>query len=319
MRSIAQTALVIMTACVLYACQTNNEAADQKQDILSSKISESQGLKSIEHEQESSGNGLFENREDQVMTDSAGTPGDQQQVPPQKRSPAGGAVTVSRENWDRKIIKTADIRVEVKDNQAFYNNLREKVSAIGGYIASEEQKQNDYSIENSLVIKVPVDQFDDALMGLNSGIISLLEKKVHSQDVTAEMVDTRSRLETKKKVRQRYGELLGHAKNIEEMFTVEKEINQIQEDIEAAGGRLTYLGHSAAYSTINYTYFQVLNASMKDKTDPGFFTKLKDAFATGWSWVAGLFLGLISIWPVWLLIGVLFMVLKRRFAGIKGA
>jgi hypothetical protein len=318
MRSIAQAALVIVTACALHACNARNEAASEQQEITLANVEKeaATAFKPVDAGSGPVANGLFEQKELNTFSDSAGTPGDKQQPPQQKRTTAGGVIAV-RENWDRKIIKTADIRAEVKDNQAFYANLREKVSAIGGYIASEEQKQNDYSIENDLVIKVPVDQFDNALAGLNTGIISLLEKKVRSQDVTAEMVDTRSRLETKKKVRQRYGELLTHAKNVEEMFTVEKEINQIQEDIEAADGRLTYLGHSAAYSTINYTYFQVLNASMKDKDDPGFMTKLKEAFSTGWSWVSGLFLGLISVWPVWLLIGGLFLIVKRRFSRLK--
>jgi len=319
MRSIAQAALVIITACTLPACIANNESAQNEKDIAEVTLNSIAlpDSKAVTSDEEVMVNGLFQEAPANNITfDSAGTPDEKQEPPQQKRS-TSGSITIIKENWDRKIIRTAGIRAEVKDQQAFYDQLRTKVRELGGYIASEEQKQNDYIIENAVVIKVPVDQFDNALAGLNTGIINLAEKKVHSQDVTAEMIDTRSRLETKKRVRQRYSELLGQAKNVEEMFTVEKEINQIQEDIEAAGGRLAYLGHSASYSTINYTYFQVLNASKKDNSDPGFMTQLKDAFGSGGAWLGSLFLGLISVWPLWLLIGLLFFILKKRIPRMK--
>ncbi|PZR23266.1 MAG: hypothetical protein DI535_24290 [Citrobacter freundii] len=319
MRSIAQWALVIIAACTVPACVTHNEPAEEKNQIAAitlTPIVAADSSVSVAIDGETAASDVFQDAPANNTTlDSAGTP-DGKQEPQQKRS-TGGSTIVTKENWDRKIIKTADIRAEVKDQQAFYEQLRTKVRELGGYIASEEQKQTDYSIENAVVIKVPVDQFDNALAGLNTGIISLAEKSVRSQDITAEMVDTRSRLETKKRVRQRYSELLGHAKNVEEMFTVEKEISQIQEDIEAAGGRLAYLGHSAAYSTINYTYFQVLNAAKKDNNEPGFISKLKNSFSSGWAWLSGLFLGLVSVWPLWLLIGLLLFILRKKVPRIK--
>ena len=62
-------------------------------------------------------------------------------------------------------------------------------------------------------------------------------------------VDTRSRLEAKKQVRLRYLDFLKEAKNVEEILNVQSQINGIQEDIEAASGRLDYLNHA---STIKY-------------------------------------------------------------------
>lgn len=244
------------------------------------------------------------------MADSARVP---QQGAAQKIT---GTVPKVKEDWDRRIIRTADLTVEVKDHQAFYASLRQKVRDLGGYIASEDQAQDDYKIQNSLVIKVPVAQFDDALSGLNNGIITITQKKVSSQDVTAEMVDTRSRLESKKKVHKRYTELLSSAKNMEEMFAIEREVNQIQENIEAADGRLNYLGHAAAYSTINLTYFQMLNPVMKENDSPGFGTKLRESFASGWHWIGGILLGLISIWPFLVLVIFLYWFLRKKLGRV---
>jgi hypothetical protein len=118
-------------------------------------------------------------------------------------------------------------------------------------------------------------------------------------------------MEAKKQVRQRYMDLLNQAKNMEEILNVQSEINGIQEEIESAAGRIQYLGHSSAYSTINLTYYQVLNSSAKDNNKPTFGTKITDAFKTGLGWIVDLFIGLVSIWPLFLLTFALVIVYKK--------
>ncbi len=230
------------------------------------------------------------------------TPGDKQKQQPQLGT---------KPDWDKKIIKTASLNLEVKDYNSFYAVLHEKVRAAGGYIAQEEQSQSDYKIENSLTIKVPVDQFDNAVVQLTTSTEKINEKKITSQDVTTEIIDTKSRMEAKRQVRLRYMDLLKQAKNMEEILSVQSEINGIQEEIEAAAGRIEYLGHSSTFSTIHLTYYQILNSSAKDTAGPSLGTKLSSAFKTGWNWIGDLFVGLVSIWPLFLLILTGIIIYKR--------
>lgn len=230
---------------------------------------------------------------------------------PEKKKQPSSTQPVPNPDWDKKIIKTASLNLEVKDYNVFYSSFREKVRSLGGYVAQEEQSQSDYKIENTLVIKVPVDQFDNAVTQLTAGSEKINEKKISSQDVTTEYVDTKSRIEAKKQVRLRYMDLLKQAKNLEEILNVQSEINDIQEEIESAAGRIEYLGHSSAYSTINLTYYQVLNSSAKDNNKPSLGAKIADAFKTGLGWIVDLFVGLVSIWPLFLLIFVLIIFYKR--------
>ena len=237
---------------------------------------------------------------------------------PGKKKQPGQSQPVPNPDWDKKIIKNATLNLEVKDYNSFYKSFREKVRSLGGYVAQEEQTQSDYKIENTLTIKVPVDQFDNALALLTSNVEKINERKISSQDVTAEFVDTKSRMEAKKQVRLRYMDLLKQAKNMEEILSVQSEINGIQEEIESAAGRIEYLGHSSSYSTINLTYYQVLNSSAKDNSKPSFGTKIIDAFKTGLGWIADLFIGLVSIWPLFLLGFALVIVYKKIKAAKPG-
>ncbi len=213
--------------------------------------------------------------------------------------------------WDKKIIKTATLNFEVKDYNDYNSSFREKVKQTGGYIAQEEQSQTDYKIENTLTIKVPVDQFDNSVNLLTGTVEKINEKKITSQDVTTEVVDTKARLEAKKQVRLRYLELLKQARNMEEILSVQSEINDIQEEIESATGRIEYLTHSASFSTIHLTFYQVLNTSAKDSDQPSFGTKLSNAFRNGWNWMGEVLTGFISIWPLLLMIFFAFIVYRK--------
>lgn len=91
---------------------------------------------------------------------------------------------------------------------------------------------------------------------------------------------------------------------MEEILTVQKEINDVQEEIELVNGRINVLSHESAMSTINFTFFQIIDASAKaaGEKEPNFLNKVKTSFANGWYWIGELFIGLISIWPLLLII-----------------
>jgi hypothetical protein len=224
--------------------------------------------------------------------------------------------TAEKIDWDKKIVKTANMNLEVKNYAAFNTKLRETVKQFGGYISQEEQNESAYKIENSLEFKVPVDQFDNAVNALTASGGKIIEKKITSEDVTVEVVDTKSRIEAKKQARLRYLEFLKQAKNMDEVLQVQSEINDIQEELESADGRLTYLNHSSAFSTINLNFFQVLDISAVNEPEPTFMHKVKEAFNNGWQSFAAIFIALVSLWPL-LIVALLAVVLYKRRKGSK--
>lgn len=231
-------------------------------------------------------------------------------LPAQTRKGIAHSSAQANPGWDKKIIRTAGLRLEVKDYNAFNDLLHRNIKEVRGYIATEEQNETAYQIENTVSLKVPVDQFDNAITLLTAGNGKLVEKKITSDDVTTEVIDTRSRMEAKKQVRQRYLGLLGQAKNMDEILQVQHEINDIQEQIEAAAGRMEYLNHSAVFSTINITFYQILDANA-DNPQPSYFHKIKNAFSEGLRWMADLTVGLISLWPLWFGLGVFYWIYRR--------
>ena len=178
---------------------------------------------------------------------------DQNKTEDKKQSDQSATNNTSSDNtdWDKKIIKTASIQLQLEDYKKFNTNIHSSLKNFGAYIADEKQIENDFRIENSVTIKVPVDQFDNLINSFTADGIKVTEKNISSEDVTGEFVDTKARMQSKMAVRDKYLGLLKQAKNMNEILQVQNEINDIQEDIEAADGRINYLQHSSAYSTVN--------------------------------------------------------------------
>lgn len=214
-------------------------------------------------------------------------------------------------DWDKKIIKTATLKLEVKDFKGYNDDIHKTVKQFGGYIAQEQQNLSDEKSETIISIKVPVSQFETMMNQLPGGNGNVLEKNISTEDVTGEVVDTKSRLEAKKQMRLKYLEFLKLSKNMEEVLQVQNEINSIQEEIESAAGRVEFLSHQSSYSTINLTFFQPLAGYKPTKETPSFFTRTSQAFKMGTNWIADLFVALISIWPILLIMAGVYIGWKK--------
>jgi len=211
---------------------------------------------------------------------------------------------------ERKLIKQGSISFETENIEKAKNYIEDKVKFFEGYIAKEysydytEQKQ--YVLE----IKIPNQKFDDFVKSLNNIIVSLDNKDIQVTDVTEEYVDIEARIKTKKTVMQRYTELLKQAKSVAEMLDIEREMGNLQTDIESLEGRLKYLQNQISLSTLNLTFYE------HRTKDFGFWSKILKSIKGGWNGLLWFLVGVMYLWPLWLILfGGLWLLLryiKRR-------
>lgn len=322
MRSLS---LTMPAALLLLLCLSCNNTAQYKR-ASSSQEAKSEVDKAPAYKSDFVANGVTGSSADTAVLAATSDQSDNEQLPAPKSS-SGQHQTLtpntpqqtasSNSDWDKKIVKTANLKLEVKNFRSFNIRLHSAIRQSGGYIAKEEQNQSDYQIENTVTIKVPVDRFEEAMSQLASDSDRLVEKKISTEDVTLQIVDTKSRLETKKEVRDRYLDLLKQARNMKDILAVQNEINDIQEQMEGAAGRIAYLGHAAAYSTINLNFYQVLDAGAKKDTEPSFLDRIKGALGNGWEWISALLVGLIGLWPLWITAGLVWVGVRKWRTSVK--
>jgi len=115
--------------------------------------------------------------------------------------------------------------------------------------------------------------------------------------------------------------LLAQAHNINDIITVQNQLGQITQQIEQLKGQIQYLDHNTAYSTIAVTLVEAGAPVQSASTDSwGFATALNAAahnFVTTVNYVVS---GLGAIGPVVILLGLGYLVWRRRGSpGLKRA
>lgn len=209
----------------------------------------------------------------------------------------------------QKIIKTAYLNYRVEDINESYKKILIIIKKHDAIISSENQENISYRIQNSIIIRVMPEKLDALVTDLSKESIYLNNKRITSDNVTAEFVDAQSRLKTKKEVELRYIELLKKANTIDEILNVERELRVIREEIEAFEGKLKLMNDQVTYSTINLNIYQEIKSSLNP--DDGFFSKIWKAIKGGWKGLQLLLIGLIYLWPLLLGIGIGTYILMR--------
>ena len=237
------------------------------------------------------------------------------QKPMQNKSPQSPAIPPPvPADWDKRIIKDATLQLQVKDPKAMNASVKEAIKLSGAYIASEtETLLSAGQIKDELTIRVPREKFDELVDRICGYGDSILQKNISSTDVTEEFVDTKARISAKEKVKDRYFDFLKQTHTVDEVLKVQEVIGDLQEDIEAATGRVNYIQHQSALSTIHLTYYQLyIPPVIPEQEVPGFFKQLVTGAAEGWQVLQTLLLIMVKIWPLWLTGIIIWLVIRKR-------
>lgn len=228
----------------------------------------------------------------------------------------------------RRIIRTAELSVETDAPEAAVSKLTALADARGGFVISSETsryKDSDgaETVTTTIVFRVPVAAFDDALAtvrGLGSRVSS---EKVTGQDVTEEYVDLEARIRAQRAVEEQYMSILKEAKTIPDILAVQQKLGEVRTEIERAEGRRRFLESQTSLSTITVHVARHIEAV--DASGPGFGRSVTlaghDAVAVGIAIVNGAIRTAGVLLPVGVLIGLpawfLVRALRRRRARMR--
>lgn len=210
---------------------------------------------------------------------------------------------------ESKIIKTADIEFATRDLEKTYARIRKAISAQKGQLQSDDTGKSYNQIYHNLIIRVPSANFEALVNSIGEGVDYFDTKRISQKDVGEEFVDLEARLKAKRKLEERYLQLLTKAKNVEEMLQIERELAKIREEIEAKQGRLKYLQSQVSMSTIALRFYK---EDVAVQAQASFGSKIVNALKGGWNGVLTFFIGMLYIWP-FLLIAALVFYLVRRY------
>jgi len=223
---------------------------------------------------------------------------------------------------DRKVIKTAYIELEVEVGK-FEDTLFELINLAeqnGGFI-SNSQSYSDAEgnlTSGSVTIRIPSNKYNSALNRVKE-MGTVKSTSSSGQDVTQEYTDLESRLRNYKAQEEVLLDLMKQSKKVSDSLEVQRELSNVQEQIEVIKGRMDYLDDLVSFSTIEVYFYEP--EPIKTAADWGFVEALKRGLRGAVNVFNGLVIAIIITTPVWILAGIIIIIVwqiirarKRRRA-----
>ena len=164
----------------------------------------------------------------------------------------------------RKVIKTAQLNIEVEDLNVAQKDVQDYVEAAGGFIASlTVEKTSETRTDAAVVCRVPSDNFRQVYDKIKE-LGDVKHDQLGGQDVTEEYMDLQTRIENKRVELQRLREMFAQAKTVPDLLAVEQRLTEVQGEIEQLQGRMRYLKDQVGYSTITLSLYQLGEAPLEE-------------------------------------------------------
>ncbi|RZT19797.1 uncharacterized protein DUF4349 [Kribbella sp. VKM Ac-2569] len=204
------------------------------------------------------------------------------QAPTEGKSEAAGGGGKEEPAITRAIIKSGSLAVEGEDVSAMRQKAVAAIGSLEGQVASEDTgSDSDGKITRSnLVLKVPTKSFETAIQRL-SDLGKRLQIKQESTDVTEQVVDVASRIESQRASLDRMRALMAKANTIGEIVSVESELTRREADLESLLAKQKNLSLQTDLATLTLTLTEKGKPPVvtEPKEDKGFLAGLK----SGWN------------------------------------
>lgn len=211
-----------------------------------------------------------------------------------------------------KIIREGNISIESKDVKASKKSLDQQLKQLGGYYERESANTDNINrISYDLVMRIPSDKLDGFLTSVENGKDKITSKSLTSEDVSLQYYDLESRLKSKRAYLERYQAMVSSAKNVKELLEIQEQIRQLQEEIDSNESMMRNLSGQVNYSSLRINLFDYQsNLPMGSNS---FWSRVKSSFGFGGDLIANIVLGIIGLWPIFLIGSIIvFVVLRWR-------
>ncbi|UJL46193.1 DUF4349 domain-containing protein [Virgibacillus sp. NKC19-16] len=245
---------------------------------------------------------------------------------PQEGEESQGETISQAEDVDRKVIYTANLRVEVSDYQQTVNDIQTQVSDRGGYIVNSSMQEgtDEESTSGQVTARIPQDQFQAFIQVVEEGSSKVLESSVSGQDVTEEYVDLEARLESQQVVEERLLAFMEEAEATENLLAISNDLANVQGEIEEITGRMNYLENRTDLATVTIN-IEENNVSISGD-DLNTWEQMKDQFMKSinviMSVFSGIFVFVVGSLPVLIVFGIIglagFLIYRKIAKGKQG-
>lgn len=193
----------------------------------------------------------------------------------------GGESSVQAQSGSRKIVLNATLSMEAIDFDATCSALMQALQSANGYVSSTNisTPSTDRKLRSAdYVLRVPADTYSAFLTHAGEAG-NLLNKQESTDDISAAYVDVEARLKSLKMQEERLYAMLDQAGELETLLAIQKQLTDVQYQIESYTAQKRVYDDKTAYSTVRVHVAEVRRETSNPNT---FSQRVGTAFASSW-------------------------------------
>lgn len=164
-------------------------------------------------------------------------------IPPQSEYPP-------TEAEDRLVVEESSMSLVVSGVREAADKVVDYAKQAGGFMVSRSLTRPEEAPFATVVVRVPADKFRETLDYCRNLAVKVSSENILGTDVTAEYVDIEARLATLEKTKAKFESILDQATQVEDILKVQRELVNLQVQIDNLKGRQQYLAQTAKLAKI---------------------------------------------------------------------
>jgi len=157
---------------------------------------------------------------------------------------------VVSESADRLVVEDTSVSLLVDDVEASVNKVQGIAEKAGGFLVSRNVDSPEGAASGTVSVRVPSEKRDETMRAYAELAVRVVSESVRGTDVTAEYEDVDAKLAVVLKTKSKLESLLDQATRVSEILEVQRELNNLQYQIDALQGRKNYLERAADLTRI---------------------------------------------------------------------
>jgi hypothetical protein len=206
----------------------------------------------------------------------------------------------------RDVVRTGTMQLTVDDVDDAAADVTELVTGAGGFVSSEQARASDNTI--GLTVRIPSDRFEE-IRGQIGKLGTVESQQIDAEDVTAQMVDVQSRIDSLQASVDRVRGLLSGAGDVGQLAIVEGELARREAELEALEGQQRVLADQVSLGTLTIDLGEEPPPPEPADDIPGFGANLHRG------WVALVDVGQVALATIGLILPFLLVLAPFAIAG----
>lgn len=154
------------------------------------------------------------------------------------------------DSQNRLILLDTTISLVVADVGETINSVLSLAQDNGGFLVNSNLSNPEGAASGTITIRVPETKRQSLLSAIKALGLKTVSEYISGRDVTDEYVDLEARLSTLNQTKAKFEQILNSAINIQDLLEVQRELINLQSQIDSLKGRQQYLEQSAQLAKI---------------------------------------------------------------------